>query len=273
MQKYSVLMSVYAKEKPEYLRMSMQSIFDQTIPPNDFVLICDGPLTDALDAVIADMQIQYEQQLNVIRLDKNQGLGYALRYGIKQCKNDLVARMDSDDISRLDRCERELAIFEEDPSISIVGSVIAEFSDSIDNIESLRIVPEKHAEILKFAKMRSPFNHPSVMYRKSAVLAAGNYPEVRYMQDYYLWIEMLIDGVKGYNIQEPLVWMRADNNLFKRRSGKLYKDIQLNLLKYMKNQGFITTRQYMTSFLLRMASSMAPNWMRKFLYRKILRKV
>ena len=271
-------MSVYKSEKAEYLQIAMNSMWNQTVPTNDFVLMCDGPLTPELDAVIEDMQAMHPDTLHVIRFEKIGGLGHALQVGVKECKNEHIARMDSDDISRPERCERELAVFSAHPELSIVGSVIEEFTEiesgtSVPSaINAKRVVPEKSEDIVTFAKHRNPFNHPSVMYKKADVLAAGNYQDVRYMQDYYLWIHMLIAGFEGYNIQEPLVWMRADSNLYKRRSGKLYRDIQLNLFKYMKDQGFISTSQYVKSCILRVGSSMAPNWLRKFVFKKVLRK-
>ena len=269
---YSVLMSVYHKEKPEFLKQSMESIFQQTVPTNDFVLVCDGPLTVELDKVIAAFEEKHSDILNVVRLEENQGLGKALQIGIHKCKNNLVARMDSDDISRLYRCERELTIFAENPDISIVGSIIEEFSTTPDDVESRRVVPEYNDAIKDFSKTRNPFNHPSVMYKKADVLKAGNYSNVRYMQDYYLWVDMLIAGMKGYNIQEALVWMRADSNLFKRRSGMLYLKIQVELFKKMRDAGFITSFQYWKSSFIRVGSSLAPNWMRKFMFKHILRK-
>lgn len=271
-------MSVYKSEKAEYLRIAMNSMWNQTVPTNDFVLMCDGPLTDELDEVIEEMQSAHSDTLHVIRFEKNGGLGHALQVGVKACKNDIIARMDSDDISRPERCEKELAVFAAHPELSIVGSVIEEFTEiepgaSVPSaINAKRVVPEKSGDIVAFAKQRNPFNHPSVMYKKADVLAAGNYQDVRYMQDYYLWTYMLIAGFKGYNIQEPLVWMRADSNLFKRRSGKLYRDIQLNLFKYMRNQGFISNTQYVKSCILRVGSSMAPNWLRQSMFKKVLRK-
>ena len=183
---YSVLMSVYYKEHPEYLRQSMQSIYDQTVPTDDFVLVCDGPLTPELDAVIADMQDQFGPRLRVCRLLKNGGLGKSLNFGIKQCKNDLVARMDSDDISRPDRCKRQLAVFADHPDYSIVSGIVEEFSDTPDNISVRRVVPEGQSEIIAFAKKRNPFNHPCVMYKKSAVEAAGGYQDFYLLEDYYL---------------------------------------------------------------------------------------
>lgn len=163
---YSVLMSVYYKERPDYLRQSMQSIYDQTVPTDDFVLVCDGPLTPELDAVIADMQQQFGPCLHVCRLLKNGGLGKALNFGIQQCKNDLVARMDSDDVSRSNRCERQLAVFEKHPEYSLGSGIVEEFSDTIEHVSVRRIVPEQQADIIAFAKKRNPFNHPCVMYKK-----------------------------------------------------------------------------------------------------------
>ena len=185
---YSVLMSVYKSEKAEYLRIAMNSMWNQTVPTNDFVLMCDGPLTDELDAVIEEMQSEHPE-LHVIRFEKNGGLGHALQVGVKECKNDLIARMDSDDISRPERCEKELAVFADHPELSIVGSVIEEFTEIEAGatvptaINAKRVVPEKSEDIITFAKQRNPFNHPSVMYKKDDVLAAGNYQDVRYMQD------------------------------------------------------------------------------------------
>lgn len=268
---YSVLMSVYFKEKPEYLKISIESMMNQTVPTNDFVLVCDGPLTPELDTVISSMQQKYSDILRVIRLKENRGLGHALQVGVCECNNDLIARMDSDDISRPYRCEKELEIFKFHPELSIVGGIIEEFSTTPDIVDARRTVPEYNEEIINFSKIRNPFNHPSVMYRKQDVLKAGNYSDIRYIQDYYLWIDMLILGMKGYNIQEPLVWMRADNNLFKRRSGKLYGKIQINLFKKMRNANYITYRQYMKSIIIRSCSAAMPNWLRQFMFKKILR--
>lgn len=268
---YSVLISVYAKEHPEYLRQSMESMFTQTVPTDDFVLICDGPLTQGLDAVIAQMQSKFGPVLRVFRFEQNGGLGHALRTGVTLCKNDLIARMDSDDISRPDRCEKELAFMVQHPEVSIVGGWIEEFSQTPDKVESVRAVPETSEQIMDYAKVRCPFNHPSVMFRKNDVLAAGNYAEVCHIQDYYLWAAMLVKGYKGYNLQEPLVWMRADESFFKRRGGKEYVKLQVDLFRYMRQNGFITWSQYLRSIVLRTGSGLAPNWMRQFAFKHMLR--
>lgn len=273
---YSILMSVYHKEKATFLRQAMNSMWEQTVPSNDFVLVCDGPLPPELDKVIEEMKELHPDKLNIIRLEKNEGLGHALQTGVLACRNDLIARMDSDDICLPDRCEKELAVFAEHPDLSIVGGFISEFWEQENGIpkscKSIRSVPENHDEILKFAKMRNPFNHPSVMFRRKDVLAAGNYSHVRYLQDYYLWAHMLIRGFKGYNIQEPLVMMRTGKDFFKRRSGKLYRSIQTDLFRYMRDQHFITKFQFMMSIFIRNASGIAPNWLRQFMFKTILRK-
>ena len=268
---YSVLMSVYYKEHPDYLRQSMQSIYDQTVPTDDFVLVCDGPLTPELDAVISGMQQQFGSRLHVCRLLKNGGLGKALNFGIGQCKNDLVARMDSDDVSRPDRCERQLAVFQDHPEYSLVSGIVEEFSDTITNVSVRRIVPEHQNDIIAFAKKRNPFNHPCIMYKKSAVQAVGSYQDFYLLEDYYLWIRMLQHGFIGYNLQEPLLWMRAGSDMYKRRGGWKYVQSQHNLFKYMAQTGFITGRQYQIQSLVRLIGAVVPNWLRAFLFKKILR--
>ena len=145
---YSVLMSVYHKEKPEFLKQSMDSIWNQTVQTNNFVLVCDGPLSDELNRVIEEMEAEHKGILDVIRLPENKGLGIALNEGLKHCKNEIVARMDSDDICRNDRCERQMLVFENDPEISIVSGTVEEFKETPDDTESSRILPEHQDEIL-----------------------------------------------------------------------------------------------------------------------------
>ena len=187
MQNYSVLMSVYFKESPEYLKQAIESIQAQTVPTDDFVLVCDGPLNDALDAVIAAKQQEMGSALNVVRLARNGGLGNALNKGIKHCKNELVARMDSDDIAYFDRCEKQIAVFNMRPEVSICSGIVEEFTTEPNIVDSKRVPPETNAEIVEFAKKRCPFNHPCVMYKKSAVEAAGSYQDFYLLEDYYLY--------------------------------------------------------------------------------------
>ena len=268
---YSVLMSVYVKEKAEYLQTAMDSIWAQTVPTDDFVLVCDGPLTAELDEVIRKM-VQAHAELNVIRLSKNGGLGNALNAGMRHCRHELIARMDSDDISRPDRCERQLAVFRKHPEISVVSGVVEEFSESPERIEARRVLPETPEEIRAFAKKRNPFNHPCVMYRKSAVEASGGYQDFYLLEDYYLWIRMLQKGFSGYNLQEPLLWMRAGSEMYRRRAGWKYAASQRKLFRYMRDTGFIGMGPYVKSVTVRSLSSLTPNGLRKFLFKLFLRK-
>ena len=270
--RYSVLMSVYHKEKPEYLKQAIASIQAQTLPTDDFVLVCDGPLNDALDAVIAKKQQEMGKTLNVVRLAKNGGLGNALNEGIKHCKNELVARMDSDDIAYQDRCEKQIAVFYKHPEVSICSGIVEEFTSTPDVVDAKRVPPEAHEEIVEFAKKRNPFNHPCVMYKKSAVEAVGSYQDFYLLEDYYLWLRMLMAGYQGYNIQESLLHMRAGSDMYLRRAGWKYAKTQARLFKFMKSQGFIDEGQYIKSCVIRSGSALAPNWLRKLMFEKVLRK-
>ncbi|WP_370753832.1 glycosyltransferase [Gemmiger formicilis] len=265
-------MSVYHKEKPEYLKQAIESIQAQTLSTNDFVLVCDGSLNELLDSVIAAKQQEMGESLNVVRLAKNGGLGNALNEGIKHCKNELVARMDSDDIAYPNRCEKQMAVFNAHPEVSICSGIVEEFTTDPNTIDAKRVPPETNAEIVEFAKKRNPFNHPCVMYKKSVVEAVGSYQDFYLLEDYYLWLRMLMAGYQGYNIQEPLLHMRAGADMYLRRAGWKYAKTQAKLFKFMKQKGFIGKGQYIKSCVIRSGSSLAPNWLRKFMFEKVLRK-
>ena len=237
---YSVLMSVYHKEKPEYLKQAIESIQTQTLSTNDFVLVCDGPLNEQLDDVIATKQQEMGDTLNVVRLAKNGGLGNALNEGIKYCKNELVARMDSDDIAYPDRCEKQIAVFNTHSEVSICSGIVEEFTTDPNTVDTRRVPPETNAEIIEFAKKRNPFNHPCVMYKKSAVEAVGSYQDFYLLEDYYLWLRMLMAGYQGYNIQEPLLHMRAGSDMYLRRAGWKYAKTAVGdkyVYEYMAKNG------------------------------------
>ena len=268
---YSVLMSVYYKEKPEYLREAMQSMFNQSVPTNDFVLVCDGQLNDGLDEVINEMQAKHKDILHVYRLEKNQGLGKALNFGLKHCQNELVARMDSDDISKIDRCEKQINVFESKSDISICSGVIEEFSENKEIVDAVRIVPETNEEIIEFAKKRNPFNHPCVMYKKSAVEEVGSYQDFYLLEDYYLWVRMILKNIKGYNIQNSLLSMRAGSDMYKRRGGIKYLKSQIKLFSYMNKKNFISKMQCCTQIFMRTINALIPNRLRERIYANFLR--
>lgn len=202
-------MSVYRKEKSEYLRVAMQSMFDQTVPSNDFVLVCDGPLTDELYAVISDMKASYPDILNVIKLTENKGLGNALNEGLKHCKNELVARMDSDDISLPDRCEKQLLVFDKYNDLVLLGTAIRTFNENGD--EMIRSVKSDLSEIKHIMRRGSAFHHPTVMFKKDVVLVCGGYdPILTRRQDYDLFSKIIHNGYHASNINETLLRYRTD---------------------------------------------------------------
>ncbi|HBI61712.1 MAG TPA: amylovoran biosynthesis protein AmsE [Lachnospiraceae bacterium] len=269
---YSVLMSVYYKEKAEFLWESMESIYNQTVPTDDFVLVCDGKLKKSLETVINKMQIKFGDVLHVVRLEENSGLGNALNKGMKYCRHELVARMDSDDISIPERCAKQIQIFLEQPRVSIVSGTVLEFSGTAGKADAQRRLPERQEDIIKFAKKRNPFNHPCVMFKKSKVEAAGGYQDLYLLEDYYLWLRMLRNGCQGYNLQEPLLWMRADAGLYKRRGGWKYAKSQVALLHYMKKQEVINTSEFFICSVTRGIMAVIPDCIREELYWKLVRE-
>lgn len=269
--KYSVLMSVYYKEKPEYLKQAIESMQVQTCPFDDFVLVCDGVLPSELDDVIAEKQREMGATLHVVRLSENRGLGNALNVGIKYCKNELIARMDSDDISYPDRCERQLSVFAVHPEVSVCSGSVEEFTSDPSVVDSVRVLPQSDNEIYAFAKRRNPFNHPCVMYRRQDVEKAGGYRDCYLLEDYYLWVRMLMNGCRGCNIQSPLLHMRAGDSMYRRRGGWKYARSSLRLFGFMKRSGFIGTAQYIGGCILRTGAALIPNPLRKLLYTTFLR--
>ena len=270
MEKYSLLLSVYHRERSEYLELSLRSVFNQTVVPTEVVLVKDGPLTKELDAVISEYSSKYSV-LKVFTLPQNQGLGKALNEGLKHCSYDLVARMDTDDIAKPNRFEKQLEVFKNHPKIDIVSSWIDEFEGNINHITSIRKVPEFHREIYKYAKKRCPINHPAVMFRKSAVLAAGGYKHFPLFEDYYLWVRMLMNGAKFYNIQESLLYFRTSIDMFKRRGGWNYAINEYKLQKEFKNIGFINNIDFFYNISVRFISRILPNRLRTIFYKTMLR--
>lgn len=268
---YSVLMSVYYKEKPEYLKAAIDSVLKQTVKTDDFVIVCDGELTEGLDKVIAEYAANYSGLFNVYRLNHNMGLAKALNNGILQCKNEIIARMDSDDINAPDRMEKQIRMMNQQ-DVQIVGSNIIEFTEDISNTKNRRIVPETNEEIVSFAKKRSPFNHPSVMYRKSAVVKSGFYEDYRFFEDYNLWVTMLHKGFRGYNIQETLLYMRGGEDMYRRRGGFSYVKCIVKFKWHLKKMGFIGMGTFLFSAAAHSFVSIVPNGVRTFVYAKLLRK-
>lgn len=215
--KYSVLMSVYYKENPEYFRLSIESMLNQTLKPDEIVIVKDGLLTDQLNEIIDYYTLNYPDLFTIVPLERNVGLGLALNVGLKFCRNDLVARMDTDDISLQQRCELQVNEFLKDRQLSICGTMIDEFYNNPENVITSRLVPTEHEEIFKFSKRRSPFNHPTVMFKKSEVLRCGGYRDIERKEDFDLFVRMLNNGCKAMNIDKSLLLFRANEGNYERR--------------------------------------------------------
>lgn len=269
---YSVLMSVYHREQPEYLRGSLESMLTQTAQTDDLVLVCDGPLTAELDRVIEEFEQEYPQVLRVHQLEENRGLAAALNAGLELCRHELVARMDTDDLAMPDRCRLQLEKFAEDPELTVVGGAVEEFEESPDRITAHKPMPETHAQIRQYARRRNPFNHPTVMYRKSAVLAVGGYPDEMLHEDYSLWALLLMARAKGYNLPQTLVRMRTGNDLYARRGGARYlaQGIRLRWKFYRMGLYSLWNLIYVAAGLTLVC--LVPVSVRKGIYRLILRK-
>ena len=268
---FTVLLSLYIKEKPVQFKQCLDSLFLQTLLPDEIVLVKDGPLTVELDDIVADYVARYSI-FKVVPLSQNQGLGRALNEGLKYCSYELVARMDTDDIAKPTRFQKQVEVFANHPEIDVCGAWIDEFEGNIDKIISTRKLPEWHNNIAAYAKKRNPINHPVVMFKKSAVVKAGSYQHFPLFEDYYLWVRMLMNGAKFYNIQESLLWFRFSPEMFKRRGGWGYAMKELKFQKTLRRMGFISTPIYLKNVAIRLTTRIIPNSWRSFIYKKLLRR-
>lgn len=269
---FSVLMSVYKKENPVYLRQCLESLLAQTVLPSEIVIVKDGPLTTQLEQVLSEYVKAQPSLYNIVTLEKNMGLGLALAHGITHCKNELVARMDTDDIAKSDRFEKQLAQFESDEQLDICGSHILEFEDNVDNIVAIRKVPVTDEQIKKYQKRRDGFNHMTVMFKKSTVLDAGNYQDCPLMEDTLLWANMFIHGAKAINIDESLVFVRIGKDMFERRGGFAYFKKYKQGRKMVKQTGYIGAVDYYYTLAVQLIVALIPNKLRGFVFKKLLHR-
>lgn len=271
--KYSVLLSVYRKEQAEYLDQALLSMVRQTVAPDEIVIVRDGPLTRELDEVIDTYKTQYPEMIQILTNETNLGLGLALQKGVPACRNELIARMDSDDIARPDRCEKQLKMFAEDPGLVICGGAIREFNTDLDNTSGYRICPSSDAELKQYIKTRCPFNHMTVMYKKSAVLEAGNYQDFLYNEDYLLWIRLYEKGYKFANLPDVLVDVRVNDDLYQRRGGEAYYKSEKGIQDILLHDGIITRTTYLSNVAKRfILQKLMPNALRGFLYKYVIRR-
>lgn len=265
-------MSLYKKEKPEYLRLAIDSMLNQTVAPDEITIVKDGLLTPELDAVLDEYSSKYDV-FNIVGYEKNRGLGLALNYGLEYCRNELVARMDTDDIAKPNRCEKQLKEFEKNSGLDIVGGDIAEFVDMQSNIVAYRKVPVKDCDIKEYIKVRCPFNHMTVMYKKTAVIKSGNYKDLFWNEDYYLWIRMADCGCNMANTGNVLVDVRTGTDMYKRRGGAKYYASEKFLQQYMLQRKMINRSTYMINLCKRfIVQILLPNSIRGWVFKKFARK-
>lgn len=268
---FSVLISVYKKEKAEYLKRALQSVINQTLKPTEIVIVKDGPLTKELDDCIEDFQKQNSKLFKILSFKENRGLGLALRDGVKACKYEYIARMDSDDISKLDRFEKQFNYLQKHPETALLGTWITEFSKDENNPDTVTKLPCIHQTIIKFAKRRNPFRHVTVVLKKSAVIQSGNYRDFLWFEDYDLFVRILQKGYLTANIPEYLVNVRADKDMFARRGGWQYLKQDYKFQKQLLKTKFIGKTDFIINITLRSIVRIIPNKVRSYVYKKILR--
>lgn len=268
---FSVLMSIYKKESASFFKMAMDSVLDQTLMPSEIVLVKDGPLTEELNILIDEYVLKHQQIFNIVVLEENKGLGKALNIGVLNCSNDIIARMDTDDICNKYRFEKQILFLLEHPSISIIGSWINEFGESVSDLVGVRRVPEFNKEIVSYQKNRNAMNHMTVVFRKEKVLEAGNYKSMLFFEDYYLWVRMMLNNSEFYNIQESLVYARVGNNMVGRRHGLEYaKNEYANFIGVYK-LGFINIIELAKLLLVRLPVRLLPKKLILFVYKNVIR--
>ena len=270
MEKFSVSICVYGGDNAEYFDLAMQSIFNQTLMPDEVVLVVDGPVGAEINNVISKYQGDI---LKVIRLEKNVGLGIARNVSLENCSHNLIALMDSDDISAPKRFEKQIKCFEKDDSISLVGGQIQEFIDTTDNIVGVRKVPLSDTEIKEYMKKRCPINHVTVMLKKDDINAAGGYLDWYYNEDYYLWIRMRLKGFNFANVPNVLVNVRVGNEMYQRRGGLKYFKSEAGIQKLMLDNKIISFLRYFINVSERLILQvLMPNWLRGIVFKLFARE-
>lgn len=270
---FSVLLSAYKNDRAEDFRSAVESIsIKQTLKPDEIVIVVDGPVPETLSNTIKSLEKEIPS-ISTHWLEQNVGLGNAMNIGVNLCSHDLIARMDADDIATPNRFEKQTQFIRENPHISIVGGQIAEFIDDTQNIVGHRIVPCKTDELSYYTKSRCPFNHMTVMFKKSDVLEVGNYLDWHYNEDYYLWIRMAEAGCKFANLPDTLVNVRVGKDMYARRGGWKYFKSEKGLQDYMLKKNIISLPRYIFNVAVRFGVQVAmPNSLRAFVFQKLFRK-
>lgn len=269
--KFSVSMSVYHGDNPTFFREAIQSVFDQTLLPDELILVVDGEVSNEIKKIIRQFEIS--NNIDTIWLKENKGHGNARRVGLENCTHELVAIMDSDDVCVASRFEKQIDCFIENKELAILGSSILEFSDDISKSIGKRVLPTQDMDIKKLLKVRCPFNHMTVMFKKSEVERAGGYKDWHHNEDYYLWIRMCLNGSVFSNLQEVLVYARTNEEFYKRRGGWKYFLSEYKLQKFMYYKGINSLFSYFTNVIIRfVVQLLLPNYIREKVFIKFFRQ-
>lgn len=270
-QNFSVLISLYKRDNPLFLMQSLRSVFSSSLIPSEIVVMLDGPIGDSLTKVIDWFDYKFPRVIKCVPIVPNKGLGNALNLGVRTCKFDIIARMDSDDVCMPSRFEKQFEFLKNNPNIDIVGSSILEFSTE-GSYRNLMTYPLSQREIYSFAKKRDPFAHPSVMFRKKAVLDAGNYKtSMRNQQDYELWARMIGNGCGCANLPDVLLAMRTDPEIYGRRGGFNYFKYSYAVEKSKLNSGLTNKCKFLELISIKfIVQVIFTKKIRQLLYRKYL---
>ena len=279
---FSVLMLVYAGDRPDQFDAALRSITAQTLPPAEIVLVVDGPVPEGTDAVIRKYREELASsgtEFRIIRSEKNLGCGGAKRLGFGQCAYPLIAMMDADDLSVPDRFEKQMQFFRVHPDTAAAGGMITEFVSAEDPTDisrkaGIRTVPETEAEIKDYLKKRCPMNHVSVMVKKDEIEAVGGYMEGYYQnEDMYLWIRLAAAGGKFGNLPDNLVNVRVGEEMYQRRGGMKYFRSEAGLQKLMLQKKMISLPRYLVNVSERLVLQvLMPNRVRGWVFRKLARE-
>lgn len=274
-QKFSVSMCVYGGDNPEHFDSALNSVIDQTVPPTEIVLTVDGSIPQTIEDVIekyCDLLSQTNVHFQVVYLENNMGHGEARRVCFEHCRYDLIALMDADDLSVPDRFEKQLAVFEKNPDLSIVGGNIQEFIWTPDNCVGKRIVPETDIAIKAYMKKRCPMNQVTVMFRKADIAAVGGYIDWFCEEDYYLWIRLALAEKQFANVPENLVNVRVGEEMYRRRGGWKYFLSEAKLQGFMLKNGLFGIPRYTLNMAQRLVLQvLMPNKLRGFMFQKFAR--
>lgn len=266
---FSVLMSIYKNDKPAWLKESIDSLLNQTLKADEILIVKDGPLTNELEQVLSNYT---DSSLRYLAFEKNRGQEICLKEGLIACTHELVARMDSDDVCHPERFKLQYQAFQQDPTIDVLGASIIEFDETIEDATTVRKLPEGGPQLLKYAKRRSPTNHAAVMYRKSAVIAAGNYQDFLWNEDYHLWARMIQNKANFKNLPQVLLYVRGGKSMYQRRGGFKYAKQDYKLQLRLHQIGFLSWTDTVINLALRLPIRLLPNFARRFLYETFLRK-